>query len=128
MFHQERDGIATFATTKTFKNLFGRGYGKRGCFFVVKRTEAQVIGSAFLKLHKFSHDIHDINATGDLLYGVGRNHGTGEKSKVKNQKLKGRKDSRGHSYSLLTTHYSLLPARKYNFGTGNWTIVSFPYF
>jgi hypothetical protein len=60
----------------------------------VKRTEAQVIGSAFLKLHKFSHDIHDINATGDLLYGVGRNHGSGEKSKIKNQKSKVKRQKR----------------------------------
>lgn len=38
-------------------------------------TIANIIGASFLKFHKFPHNINDIDSVGDLLYGVGGDHG-----------------------------------------------------
>jgi hypothetical protein len=40
----------------------------------MKRTKPQVVGPSFLEFHEFSHYINDIDAVGDLLYGVGGDH------------------------------------------------------
>ena len=36
----------------------------------MKRAQAKVIGSPFLKFYKGTHDLHDIDAAQYLLYGV----------------------------------------------------------
>jgi hypothetical protein len=74
MLHEEADGIAAFTATKAFIDFFGRRDGKRRCFLVVKRANAQVIGTPFFELYKFSDDINNIYPAGNLLYGLGRNH------------------------------------------------------
>jgi hypothetical protein len=40
----------------------------------MKRTKSHIIGTPFLKLHKLAHYINNINAAGNLLYGVGADH------------------------------------------------------
>jgi hypothetical protein len=73
MFHQKADGIATPAATETFIYFLCRGNGKGGSFFIVKRTETQVIGSPFFQFHKSPDDLCDIDPAQDLLYGLLRN-------------------------------------------------------
>ena len=70
MLHNEADGIAAFATTKTFINFLTRRYGKRRSFFIVKRTKAKVAGTSFFQFYKLANDVHNIDATEDLLYGI----------------------------------------------------------
>src|SRR5687767_15992037 len=80
MLHQEADGIAAAAATKTFIDLLGGGNGKRRSFFVVKRTESQVIGASFLQFYKAAHDIDDIYTAEYLLYGLLRDQAGKDKS------------------------------------------------
>jgi hypothetical protein len=63
MFHQEADGITASAATKTFVDFLNRRYRERGCFFVVKRAEAKVIGASFFQFDEASNDLGDVNAT-----------------------------------------------------------------
>ena len=70
MFHEEADAVAAAATTKAFINLFHRRYGEGGCFFIVKRTEADIIGSPFFQFYKTTDDLRDVNPTQNLLYGM----------------------------------------------------------
>jgi hypothetical protein len=70
MVHQKTDGVAAAATTKTFIDLLGRGNGKRGRFFVVKRAETEVIGTSFFEFDEAADDIDDIDPALYLLYGL----------------------------------------------------------
>ena len=70
MLHQKTDGVTAFTTPKTFIDFFGRRNGKRRRPFIMKRTEAKVIGPPFLQLYKTTNDIHNINAAENLLYGI----------------------------------------------------------
>ena len=70
MLHDEADGIAAFATTKTFINLFAWRYRKRRGFFIVKRAQAQVAGTPFFQFYKLADNINNIDATEYLLYGI----------------------------------------------------------
>ena len=40
----------------------------------MERTKPHIIAAALLQLHKFTHHINNINATGNLLYGLWGNH------------------------------------------------------
>lgn len=68
MFHQEADGITTFAASETLIDLFCRGNSERGRFFVVKWTEAKIIGASFLQFYERTNDINDIDPALNLLY------------------------------------------------------------
>ena len=70
MFHQKTDGIATFSTTKTFKNLLGGGNCKRWGFLVMKRAEAKIIGAPSFEFYKTPNDFKYINPRLDLLYRI----------------------------------------------------------
>jgi hypothetical protein len=74
MLHDKADRITAFAATKTFVDLLAGRHGKGGCFLIVKRAEAQVIGTPSFQFYKTSDHIEDIGAAHDLLYGIGRNH------------------------------------------------------
>lgn len=75
MLHQKADGIAAFATTKTFINFFGRRNRERRSPFVMKRAETKVISASFFQFHKAADHINNIDATENLLYGILRYHG-----------------------------------------------------
>lgn len=62
MVHQEADGIAVLAASKTMEKLFCRADCKTGRFFTVEGAEAHEIGAAFFELDIATHDLHDINA------------------------------------------------------------------
>ena len=70
MLHQEADGIAAAAATKTFINFFSGRNREGGRFFVVERTKSQVVNSSFLELYKAANDIDDVDTALDLLYGL----------------------------------------------------------
>jgi hypothetical protein len=70
MLHEKADGITTSSASKTFIYFLGRGNRKRGRFFVVKRTESQVICPSFFQLHKSAHYFRDVDAAENLLYGL----------------------------------------------------------
>ena len=36
----------------------------------MKRAEAKVVGASFFQLHKWTHDLHDVDAAEYLLYGI----------------------------------------------------------
>jgi len=74
MVHQEADGVATTSTPETFVDLFGRGYGKRGRFLVMKWAKAQVVHASFFQLHESTYDFDNIDSTEYLLDGLLRNH------------------------------------------------------
>jgi hypothetical protein len=69
VFHEKADGISTSSATETFVNLFRRGNRKRGRFFIVKRAQAQIIGSPFFQFDETANDIDDIDAGLNLRYG-----------------------------------------------------------
>jgi hypothetical protein len=69
MLHDKADRITCFAATKTFIEFFGRGNRERGRFFIMKRTESEVIGASFFQLDKPADNVNDIKPAEDLLYG-----------------------------------------------------------
>jgi hypothetical protein len=73
MLHEEFDGIAAGAASKTLINLLAGCNRERGGFLVVKRAQTKVIGSPFLQFHEITYNLHNINAGKDLLYGLLRN-------------------------------------------------------
>ena len=70
MLHEEADGIAASAASKTFIYFFGGGNRKGGCFFVMKRAEPQVVCPSFFQLYKPANDLCDVDAAQNLLYGL----------------------------------------------------------
>lgn len=74
MLHQEPDGIAASAATKTFIDLLGGRDGKGRCLFVVERAKTQVVNPSFLELYKAANDIDNVDTALDLLYGLLRYH------------------------------------------------------
>ena len=68
MVHEKADGIAAFATAKTFVDLLDGRDGEGRRFFIVKRAKAQVIDASFLKLYKATYYFNDVNAALNLLY------------------------------------------------------------
>lgn len=70
MLHQKADGIAAFAAAKALVYLFGRRNSERRCFFVVKRTEAKIIGTSFFETNKCTDNFYYIYPRLDLLYGM----------------------------------------------------------
>jgi hypothetical protein len=74
MLHQKTDGIAASSATKTFIDLFGGGHGKRWSFFIMKGTEAKVIGASFFQSYKIANNVYNIKAAKYLLYGILRDH------------------------------------------------------
>src|SRR6185312_13307595 len=52
MFHQKTDGVSTSATAKTLVNLFCWRNSKGRRFFVVKRTQTDIIRASFFQLYK----------------------------------------------------------------------------
>jgi hypothetical protein len=57
MLHEEADEITTFSASKTLENLFARRDREGGCFFVVKRTEAQIVGASSFQFDEMPHHI-----------------------------------------------------------------------
>ena len=70
MLHQEADGIAALAATKTLVNLLGRRHREGGGLLVVKRAQTQVAGTPFFQFYKLADNINNIDATEYLLYGI----------------------------------------------------------
>ena len=70
MFHQKTDRISTPATAKTLVYFLSRRYGKRRGFFVVKRTQSQVVCPSFFQFHKAPYDFYDVYTALNLLYGM----------------------------------------------------------
>ena len=67
---RKADGIATASATKAFINFFCGRNRKGGCFFVMKRTETQIVGSSFFQFHKTADDFRDIYPAENLLNGI----------------------------------------------------------
>ena len=76
MLHDKADGIAAGAATKAFIDLFAGRYGEGGRLLIMKRAQAKVVGAPFFQFNEGAHNIHNINAAEDLLYGVLRYHAT----------------------------------------------------
>jgi hypothetical protein len=74
MFHDEANGITTFATSKTFINLLTGRYRERRGFFIVKRAEAKITGTPFFQLYELADHIKDIDSVEYLLYGILGDH------------------------------------------------------
>jgi hypothetical protein len=70
MLHEKTDGIAAAPATKTFINFLCRGNRKRGCLFIMKRTEAQVISASFFQFYKPADDLCNVDPAQYLLYGL----------------------------------------------------------
>lgn len=62
MVHQEADGIAILAATKTMEKLFGGADCKAGGFLAMKWAQTHEIGAAFFELDIAADHLHDINA------------------------------------------------------------------
>ena len=60
MLHEEADRISTSPAAKTLIDLFGGGDGERRRFFVVERTEAEVIGAPFFELYETTYDLDNV--------------------------------------------------------------------
>jgi len=70
MLHDKADGVATLSATKAFVDFLGRGNSEGGCFFVVERAVANIVGSPSFQLNKSPHDIVDIDPILNFLYGL----------------------------------------------------------
>ena len=70
MLHEKADGIATFTTTETFIDLFGRGDGEGGGFFIVEWTKPQVIDTPFFEFYETAYNLHYVDPAEYLLYGL----------------------------------------------------------
>ena len=70
MLHEEADGVAAFTASKALVNFFGRGYGERWCFFVVKWALSEVVYATLFKPYKAADHLHDIDPAKYLLYGM----------------------------------------------------------
>jgi hypothetical protein len=74
VFHQEVDRISRFPATETFVDtLYGR-YGKRGCFFIVKRTKTNEVDTPPAQGHKLSDNLLNPGGTYNVINSFVRNH------------------------------------------------------
>jgi hypothetical protein len=68
--HDEPDGIATFATAKTFVDFLARGDCEGWRLFVMKRTVAKVIGTSFFEFDETADNVYDVDSVLYLLYSL----------------------------------------------------------
>jgi len=74
MIHDKLHHIATLAASEAFENAFARRHVKGGCLFVVKRTQAKVVGTAPFELYKIADHINDLCRIKYAVYGFSVNH------------------------------------------------------
>jgi hypothetical protein len=69
VLHQKGNGVSAFAAAEALVNFLVGRNRKRRSFFVVKRTQAQVVYASLLKFYVIAHYFHNVDTTDDLLYG-----------------------------------------------------------
>ena len=74
MLHHEADGIPALAAPETLVDFLGRRYREGGGLLIMERTKTQEVSTPFLQLHELTNHVQDVQATEDLLYGIGGDH------------------------------------------------------
>ena len=69
MFHDEVNGIASFAAGKAFTESFGGRNIERGCLVIVEWTQAHIVDSSFFEGHKFRYHINNLCSIQYPVYG-----------------------------------------------------------
>ena len=67
VFHQEVDGVATFATGKALADLTSRRDHKRGRLVVMERAEPLVVNARFTEANELTDHINDVDGVHDFV-------------------------------------------------------------
>jgi len=66
--HDKSKNIAANSAAKALKDLSARTYGKGSCFFIMKRTQPDVVGTSLLHTHIAGNHIDNVVFLSDLFY------------------------------------------------------------
>jgi hypothetical protein len=66
VFHHKRKDISRLTAAKTVKKLLPRMNGKRGCFFMMKRTKPEIPDTASPQVHMLTDNLDNIGTLLDV--------------------------------------------------------------
>ncbi len=67
MLHHKIYRAATFTATETFADSFGSRHRERRCALIVKRAQADVVGTSTAEMHEIAHHLHNVGGVENFL-------------------------------------------------------------